>query len=667
MSVMISVFSISNIVAPLNAAAKAAGAASSFFAMIDAPSIKKEGLKEPDVSADGDISFKGVTFAYPSRPHVKVLDELDLCFEAGKLTAIVGPSGSGKSTIVGLMERWYELTAEAGVDREPVSASEEKSVIENGPAEDKLPVTLAGTVMVGGRDLTDLDLKWWRSQIGLVQQEPFIFNDTIYNNVANGLVGSKFENEDDEMKRHRVEEACKEAFADEFINRLPMGYATKVGDSGIKLSGGQRQRLAIARSIIKRPMILIFDEATSAIDVRGERIVQEALDRVAKNRTTITIAHRLSTIKKADKIIVVAKGKVVEQGTHEGLLAKEDGVYSNLVHAQSLTMDAHVEELLKVPSSDLAAEDSVAEEEPLATKVNEKPYELRGFLRGFGLLLVEQKAHIPWLLLTIAGAIGSATAFPIQSYLFAQLVAVFQEPRGQQISDDSAHWALMFFILALCIGTTYLIVGWAASTLSTHVACTYRLEYFESITKKPVEFYDADENSSGTLTSRVANDPTQLQEMMGINMSMVLVAFFSISGCLAIALAFGWKLTLVSAVPALPLITIGKSLECREHYRHTCNNANLCVGIASFYRVRFELQFEKLNAVVFAESSQFAAEAFGAFRTVTALTLEDMICDRYAALLQEQVNKARRKARFTTIVFALSDSIIFPCMALTFW
>jgi ATP-binding cassette subfamily B (MDR/TAP) protein 1 len=558
---MMSVFSISNIVAPLNAAVKAASAASSFFAMIDAPSIKREGLKEPDVSAGEDILFKGVTFAYPSRPHVKVLDDLDVCFETGKLTAIVGPSGSGKSTIVGLMERWYELSAEAGVDRELVSASNEKSINGNGAADDKLAVTLSGTITVGGRDLRDLDLKWWRSQIGLVQQEPFIFNDTIYNNVANGLVGSKFENEDDEMKRRRVEEACKEAFADEFISRLPMGYETKVGDSGIKLSGGQRQRLAIARSIIKRPMILIFDEATSAIDVRGERIVQDALDRVAKNRTTITIAHRLSTIKKADKIIVVAKGKVVEQGTHDGLLAKEDGVYSNLVHAQRLTMDAHVEELLKVPSSDLAAEDSVMTEKPVATKVEETPYVLRGFLRSFGFLLIEQKAHVLWLVLTIAGALGSATSVPLQSYLFAQLVAVFQEPPGQQILDDSAHWALMFVVLACCIGATYLIVGWAASTLSTHVACTYRLEYFESITKKPIEFYDADENSSGTLTSRVANDPTQLQEMMGINMAMVLVAIFSITGCLAIAFAFGWKLTLVSALPALPLITLGKSLD----------------------------------------------------------------------------------------------------------
>jgi ATP-binding cassette, subfamily B (MDR/TAP), member 1 len=344
---------------------------------------------------------------------------------------------------------------------------------------------------------------------------------------------------------------------DHLANTNTQGYDTKVGDSGIKLSGGQRQRLAIARSIIKRPMILIFDEATSAIDVRGERIVQEAMDRVAKNRTTITIAHRLSTIKKADKIIVVSKGKVVEEGTHEQLLAREDGVYSNLVHAQSLALDAQDDGLQKVLSAGSTTDDVMTEDTPTNTKTEETPYEIRGFLRSFGLLLVEQKTHVAWLLLTIAGGLGSATAFPVQSFLFAKLVVVFQES-DQMLLDDAAHWALMFVVLACCLAVTYFTVGWASTSLSTHVACTYRQEYFENITQKHIEFFDADDNSSGTLTSRVSNDPTQIQEMMGTNMAMVLIAFFSIIGCVAIAFSFGWKLSIVSAIPALPLITVGK-------------------------------------------------------------------------------------------------------------
>jgi ABC-type multidrug transport system fused ATPase/permease subunit len=153
-------------------------------------------------------------------------------------------------------------------------------------------------VKVGDVDLRSADLKWWRAHIGLVQQEPFLFNDTIFNNVAFGLCGTPLDGASDEEKKTMVEEACKEAYAEEFISRLPQGYETMVGESGIKLSGGQRQRIAIARSIIKKPPILILDEATSAIDVRTERIVQQALDRVSKNRTTIVIAHRLSTIKR---------------------------------------------------------------------------------------------------------------------------------------------------------------------------------------------------------------------------------------------------------------------------------------------------------------------------------------------------------------------------------
>jgi ABC-type multidrug transport system fused ATPase/permease subunit len=186
---------------------------------------------------------------------------------------------------------------------------------------------------------------------------------------------------------------------------------------------------------------------------------------------------------------------------------------------------------------------------------------MRGFFRSFGLLLVEQKAHLAWLLLTIVGAIGSATSFPIQSFLFAKLVVVFQEiDQIQVLLGDTAHWALMFFVLACCVGVTYCTVGWASTSLSTHVACTYRQEYFENITNKPIKFFDEDENSSGTLTSRVSNDPTQIQEMMGANMAMVLIAFFSIIGCVSIAFSFGWKLTLVSAIPALPIISIGKSI-----------------------------------------------------------------------------------------------------------
>ena len=177
-----------------------------------------------------------------------------------------------------------------------------------------------------------------------------------------------------------------------------------------------------------------------------------------------------------------------------------------------------------------------------------------------------------------------------------------------------------------------------------YISTTYRQEYFESILDKPIPFYDAEDNSAGTLTSRLSTDATQLQELLGANMALPLIAVFSLTGCVAISFAFGWKLTLVTMFSALPL-----------------------VFLAGFMRLRYEIQFEKLNAAVFAESSQFAAEAIGAFRTVTSLTLEDTITERYAVLLREHVRTAFLKARLATLIFAASDTIDLLCMALCFW
>ncbi|ROV99983.1 hypothetical protein VMCG_06178 [Cytospora schulzeri] len=379
MSIFLVAVSLERMSGPLIDASKATVAAATFFAVIDAPRPERGSLKEPDVTADGDIVFEGVTFAYPGRPTAKVLDDLNLTVEAGKVTAIVGPSGSGKSTIVGLVEQWYTLHSQTVIhgaiqkaskkkkkakkkkeeedddgqpetiadtrgktslwarlkaqrqakrsaeDREEPDANESPAGQDSGE-----PIQLSGRIMTSGHNLDDVDVKWWRSQIGLVQQEPFLFNDSIYNNVIYGLVGTQWEDEPLEVKQELAKQACKEAFADEFIDRLPEGYDTQVGDSGLKLSGGQRQRIAIARSIVKKPKILILDEATSAIDVRSEKIIQAALDRVSQGRTTIMIAHRLSTIAKADKIMVLQKGRLMEQGTHESLLSNEEGVYSRL-------------------------------------------------------------------------------------------------------------------------------------------------------------------------------------------------------------------------------------------------------------------------------------------------------------------------------------------------
>jgi len=274
--------------------AKAKGAAAGIFSILDrSPLINTNegaGLTLPKL--DGKLSFKNVTFTYPTRPETKVLRKLNLELLPGQKVALVGPSGSGKSTIIQLLERFYDP---------------EK-----------------GTVMIDDIDIKSFDLKWYRRNLGLVSQEPILFSGTIFENILFGNPDATTE---------EVESAAKMANAYDFIMNQSDGFNTLVGEKGTQLSGGQKQRIAIARAILKNPKILLLDEATSALDTESERLVQSALDNLMEGRTTIIIAHRLSTVRNADVICVMMNGKIVEQGTHDQLL-ENNGVYSNLVSKQ---------------------------------------------------------------------------------------------------------------------------------------------------------------------------------------------------------------------------------------------------------------------------------------------------------------------------------------------
>ena len=242
---MMAVMSIGRLTSPIIAISKASSAATELFTTIDAEVPDTTGFKDPDVSATVDIDLEEVSFFYPGRPDVQILDRLNLHFEAGKVTAIVGPSGSGKSTIVALLERWYDLSgtpSKTPGDRDIKPSAEDdiqptgnQSTPEDGSTqvsidekERNLLEKCSGAVKVGGVDLRKVDLKWWRSQIGLVQQEPFLFNDTIYNNVAYGLCGTQWQDATKEEKLELVIDACKEAYADEFITKLPLVSAHSV-------------------------------------------------------------------------------------------------------------------------------------------------------------------------------------------------------------------------------------------------------------------------------------------------------------------------------------------------------------------------------------------------------------------------------------------------------
>lgn len=261
------------------------------FAILDAENSIKKAANPIHISQFNDcIEYRNVSFKYSSD---YVLKNIDLTIPKGKMVAIVGPSGAGKSTLADLLPRFYDVTQ--------------------------------GELLIDGKNVKDLYPKELIALMGVVNQEPILFNDTVRNNITFGL-----ENVSDED----VVRAAKIANADEFITQMEDGYETNIGDRGAKLSGGQRQRLAIARAVLKNPPILILDEATSALDTESERLVQDALTKLMKNRTSIVIAHRLSTIQHADLIVVMKEGRIVERGTHQDLLTN-GGLYAHLCSMQT--------------------------------------------------------------------------------------------------------------------------------------------------------------------------------------------------------------------------------------------------------------------------------------------------------------------------------------------
>lgn len=241
----------------------------------------------------GTVKFDNISFSYPSRPDIQVLNKVNVTVNKGEQVAIVGPSGAGKSTLVSLLLRFYEPDA--------------------------------GTLYFDNKDASSIPLTHLRKQMALVPQDVFLFGGTIYDNIAYG-------NPDATVPQ--VEDAARKANAHDFITGFPEGYKTIVGERGIQLSGGQRQRVAIARAILKDPVILILDEATSSLDSESEALVQEALHNLMKNRTSLVIAHRLSTIRNADKIVVLENGTVKETGTHDELVSIDEGLYKHLSRLQ---------------------------------------------------------------------------------------------------------------------------------------------------------------------------------------------------------------------------------------------------------------------------------------------------------------------------------------------
>lgn len=276
---------------------KALAAAQRVFDVLDLPEDIKNA---PDAKAlpkvKGDVRFNDVSFAY--NENEEVLSHVSFEVKPGEMVAFVGPSGAGKSTVASLLPRFYDV--------------------------------INGSITIDGQDIRKVTLDSLREQVGIVPQETVLFNGSVYDNILYGRL---------DATREEVEAAAKAANAHDFIMQLPDGYETMLGDRGMNISGGQRQRISIARAILKNPQILILDEATSALDTESERVVQEALDRLMVGRTSFVIAHRLSTIKNADKIMVLEKGQLIEQGNHDELMAM-DGLYAHLYKIQYRSKEA---------------------------------------------------------------------------------------------------------------------------------------------------------------------------------------------------------------------------------------------------------------------------------------------------------------------------------------
>jgi len=277
---------------------KAVGATENLMDIIDGDSENIHHIKTDLRSkTKGDIEFKDVNFSYISRENLPVLKKINFEVNSGELLGIVGPSGAGKSTITSLLLRFYEPTS--------------------------------GGIFLDGKAASDFDLSNYRSLFGIVPQEVILFNGTIKENIGYG---------NPDASETEITTAAKKANAMEFISNFPEGMETLVGERGVQLSGGQRQRIAIARAVLRDPCILILDEATSSLDSKSEKLVQDALEELMKGRTAIVIAHRLSTIRNASKIIVLEDGEVVEAGSHADLMTNDDGLYTKLQQMQQVNL-----------------------------------------------------------------------------------------------------------------------------------------------------------------------------------------------------------------------------------------------------------------------------------------------------------------------------------------
>ncbi|GER57006.1 multidrug resistance P-glycoprotein, partial [Striga asiatica] len=606
-NVIYSGFALGQAAPNLAAISKGRGAVANILKMIEndfySPSTNpNEGIVLQRI--DGKIDFCDVCFAYPSRPAM-VFDDLNFSASAGKSLAIVGQSGSGKSTIISMIQRFYNPNS--------------------------------GKILLDGHDLEQLQLKWLRSQIGLVSQEPALFSTTIAENIMFGKEGSDMD---------QVIEASKFSNAHSFIQGLPDGYQTHVGEGGTQLSGGQKQRIAIARAILRDPRILLLDEATSALDAESELLVQQALDSVMANRTTIIIAHRLSTIRDADNIIILKNGKVVQTGTHKELMSKP-GEYSSLVHLQVSEQKTNSVSN-NLPKTSTFVEECQQKSKPNTCNKVEKgnsdisTQETTGSSPVWELMKLNAPEW-PYALFGSLGAILAGMEAPLFALAITHVLTVFYSHDDSEIKREVRDISVIFIGAALVTIFIYLLQHYNYTLMGERLIARVRLKMFSAILSNEIGWFDKNENNTGTLASKLATDATLVRTALADRISTLVQNTALAVTAFVIAFVLSWRIAAV-VIATFPLL-IGANIAEQLFLK----------GFGGDY------------ASAYHEATEVAREALTNIRTVAAFNAEAQTTARFASKLNGSRKRAFLRGHVMGFGYGISLFFAYSSYAVGLW
>ena len=563
------------------------------------------------------IKFSSVSFVYPARPTVKILDSVDLHIATGKVTGLVGPSGSGKSTIASLLLRLYDPTF--------------------------------GTVTIGGSDIRSFNIRSLRSRIALVTQHPVLFTGTIYENIKHGLPQGEEISEDEAFARCVA--AAKEANC-EFLDRLPEGIHTKIGSGPhSQLSGGQKQRITLARALVGRPSILLLDEFTSAMDATNEAIVLKNLrhSSATARRTTIIIAHRLATVRDSDRIIVLKDGVVAEDGQHESL-AKANGIYAELIQAQQFekrgqaSLPSSVYSSPRFPQKEhnddgTAVSDALSETTTLvAERANKSAIQL--ISRCISL----SRYEIPAIAVGLIASILSGAVTIGEAFIFGNLVELLNDTsETDELTSKISFFCLLFFLLSLLALFSHGAGGTAFGLVSENLVLRVRDISFRTILKQDIAWFSKPGHSHHALMSKLNMDSGSISGLSGVILGTIFSITTSVVGGTILAHFVAWRIAIV-LLAAVPIMIF-----------------------AGFIRLRILAMAEENHQRAFNDAATLASEATSSMQIVAAFGLEDHFLDLYREAIRGPYEAHLKFALFGNLLLAFSLSVTYYVYSLAYW